>query len=244
MTYGTIAKVMGKTPAENSSVERIKAPWHLQGDGYVLPCKFSRAFVEAHAFVPPPLAGKFHGGMGVVMLIDYQHSDVGPYRELLFIPGRFRYRGKLCYSVTKIYVSTRASLVNGRENWGIPKQLAEFEFEKESGGIERVRVSQEGRVFARFSLRTSGWGLPVTSAPVPRAWYTLLQFHENRAFYTAPTLRARLKRARLLEADVEAAYFPDFTQGRSWGACQLVGFETTFPPARVEEPGVSDHEAQ
>jgi hypothetical protein len=237
MTYGTIAKVMDATLKESPSVERIKAPWHLRGDGYVLLFKFSRAFVEAQAFVPPPLAGKFHGGLGVVMLIDYQHSDVGPYRELLFIPGRFRYRGKLYYSVTKIYVSTRASLVNGRENWGIPKQLAEFEFEEEKDGTQRVRVSQEGRVFAEFSLRASGWGLPVTSAPVPRTWYTLLQFHEKRAFYTAPTLRARLKRARLLAADVEAAYFPDFTQGRSWGACQLVGFKTTFPPARVEAPG-------
>jgi hypothetical protein len=226
---------MDKTPAENSSVERIKAPWHLRGDGYVLLFKFPRAFVEAYAFVPPSLAGKFHGGMGVVMLIDYQYSDVGPYQELLFIPGRFRYRGKLFYSVTKIYVSTRASLVNGRENWGIPKQLAEFEFEKESGGIERVRVSREGRVFAEFSLRASGWGLPVTSAPVPAAWYTLLHFHGERALYTAPTLRARLKRARLLEAEVEAAYFPDFTQGRSWGAWQLVGFKTTFPPARVSK---------
>jgi hypothetical protein len=236
MTYGTIAKVMDGTLKESPSVERIKAPWHLRGDGYVLLFKFSRAFVETHAFVPPPLEGKFHGGMGVVMLIDYQHSDVGPYRELLFIPGRFRYRGKLFYSVTKIYVSTRASLVNGRENWGIPKQLAEFEFAKESGGIERVRVSQEGRVFARLSLRASGWGLPVTSAPIPAAWYTLLQFHGERALYTAPTLRARLKRARLLEAEVEAAYFPDFTQGRSWGACQLVGFRNAFPPARIGAP--------
>jgi len=74
----------------------------------------------------------YNGGMGTIQLIRYHSSPVGPYDELLYIPGNMSYKvGSTTVSglsVTRIYVSTVASIVNGRRNWNIPKHLARFDF--------------------------------------------------------------------------------------------------------------------
>ncbi|KAL6233261.1 hypothetical protein BDW75DRAFT_194361 [Aspergillus navahoensis] len=65
-----------------------------------------------------------------VMIIRYEDTDVGPYDELIFIPGRAvnPNTGKKEFRISNIYVSTDASVWNGRRNWNIPKHRARFEF--------------------------------------------------------------------------------------------------------------------
>ena len=85
------------------------APWSLSGDGYMIFYKFTREFVAQFGFVPPELEGRFDGYLGSVMLVNYQSSPVGPYRELLFIPGKFKVENGLVtrpQSITKIYVNS------------------------------------------------------------------------------------------------------------------------------------------
>ncbi|KAG8686268.1 hypothetical protein FRC09_014250 [Ceratobasidium sp. 395] len=82
------------------------------------------------------LQATYTGGLGTIQLIRYHTSPVGPYDELLYVPGNMTYKtGPISsisgLSITRIYVSTAASIVNGRRNWSIPKQLARFEFKKE-----------------------------------------------------------------------------------------------------------------
>src|SRR5262245_61022490 len=102
----------------------VPPPWRLTGSGYILLYRwFPRDFVAVQGQVPPALAGSFKGGASAVMVVNYENSEVGPYRELLFIPGLFE-RG---FSITRTYVSSQASVDSGRANWGIPKQLAEFD---------------------------------------------------------------------------------------------------------------------
>jgi hypothetical protein len=97
-------------------VPQHPAPWHLTGKGYILLYKLQRSFIENHGMVPPFLQGKFSGGFGCIMLVDYATSDAGPYEELLFIPGKFHHEGKKLNTISKIYVSTIDSVVNGRRN--------------------------------------------------------------------------------------------------------------------------------
>jgi len=102
------------------------APWSLTGRGFVLLYYFPAAFNQQFGFMADYQQAGYKGGLGAVMLVDYNSSDVGPYYELLFIPGLFYLGGKLTFSISKIYVSSYDSLWNGRENWAIPKELAQF----------------------------------------------------------------------------------------------------------------------
>src|SRR6187549_840298 len=120
---------------------KAPAPWTLTGDGYIFVYKFSQDFVRSQGLIPPFLQGAYRGGFGAVMLVDYHTSGVGAYRELLFIPGVFEVNGKNYYSITKIYVSTMASVVNGQENWGIPKEVADFDIQRLDDSSERITVS-------------------------------------------------------------------------------------------------------
>ena len=120
-----------------NDVKAYPAPWNLRGKGYIFLYKFKKDFVGQNGNVPSFLDGAFAGGFGSVMLVDYEESDAGPYGELLFIPGKFRFGGQKLDTISKIYVSTMESVVNGRANWGIPKEKADFSFEKTDGGAEK-----------------------------------------------------------------------------------------------------------
>ncbi|KAL4902045.1 hypothetical protein BDW74DRAFT_187037 [Aspergillus multicolor] len=65
-----------------------------------------------------------------VMIIRYEDTDVGPYDELILIPGRAVNPNtkKAEMRISNIYVSTEASVWNGRRNWNIPKHRANFVF--------------------------------------------------------------------------------------------------------------------
>ncbi|KDQ57432.1 hypothetical protein JAAARDRAFT_193764 [Jaapia argillacea MUCL 33604] len=74
--------------------------------------------------------GAFQGGMGTIMIVRYTEGPVGPYDELMIVPGEFKNppgaKAKQSLRITRIYVSSLASVVNGRRNWNIPKHLAQF----------------------------------------------------------------------------------------------------------------------
>ncbi|KAF8747336.1 hypothetical protein RHS02_00272, partial [Rhizoctonia solani] len=78
----------------------------------------------------------YEGGPGAIQLIRYHESPVGPYDELIYVPGQMSYKsgdssvsGR---SITRIYVSSFAPLTNGRRIWNTPKHLARFEFTREA----------------------------------------------------------------------------------------------------------------
>ncbi len=76
------------------------APWKLTGNGYILLYRFTKAFVAEHGFLADFQKEKFVSSWGAVMLVDYQSSPVGPYHELLFIPGLFSFNKKKVFSIS------------------------------------------------------------------------------------------------------------------------------------------------
>ncbi|KAF8586944.1 hypothetical protein K439DRAFT_1408197 [Ramaria rubella] len=114
------------------------APWFNKGEAYIFflptPATLPNGAygpTEAGSPFASTEAGTFRGGLGnaCVQVVRYFESPVGPYDELLYIPGKFDIpTGKAHLRVTRIYVSTEASIYNGRKNWNIPKYLARFAF--------------------------------------------------------------------------------------------------------------------
>jgi hypothetical protein len=208
------------------------APWVLMGRGYIILIKLSPKFVIDKGFVPETLSGFFTGGLGTIMYMDYIFSDVGPYKELLFIPGKFSFDGINRFSITKIYVSTMASVINGQNNWGIPKELADFEVIND-GSIDRIRISKDNRLCAELCFRSYPFSIPVTTSIVPSRLHTLVQLHGGKKYITTPEARGAISFARLTGATIDESLFPDFTQGRIFCAAMVPRFLMVFPKATI-----------
>src|SRR5574343_636748 len=109
------------------------APWTLRGRGYILAIRMPQAVLDDCPHTPAELRASRRGALSLAMLVDYAESPAGPYQELLFIPGTFDFQGQRHPSISRIFVSTMASVVNGRRNWGIPKDRCDFSIDWQPG---------------------------------------------------------------------------------------------------------------
>jgi hypothetical protein len=202
-------------------------PWQLHGHGYIL-------FFLAQPSPQPP----FRGGVGAVMLVEYTDTPVGPYHELLFIPGFYAVGGRSYPSISKIYVSSETSVRDGRANWYIPKELAQFA-RYPDGQTERwVINSPTGELIADVTLHQKRLTLPLTTAVVPPRFRTIIQPSltdpTQPALLTTLSGHGRLRPAQLLWARTNPALFPDFVglaRGGKLTAVAIPHFTLTFPVA-------------
>jgi hypothetical protein len=205
----------------------VPAPWTLQGEGIVLLFHFKNDWVAQSGNLPAHLQGKFKGGFGYVMLVNYQQSPVGPYKELLFIPGKFG-EEKL-QSITTIFVDSEASTANGRANWAIPKQTADFHWQKEKG-LDQVEVSLNGKQVFRASIRSGGIPFPMSTALLP---IRLRQELEGQVLFTQPEGKGWGKLARIQEVEVDPQLFPDIRGIKPLLALKVSPFTLTFPKPSI-----------
>jgi hypothetical protein len=136
-------------------------PWDLRGQMYVSVWLVPRAQVPplpgalAAEVRPLTVAGRALVGTAWV---DYGPGGVLEYRELLCaVLVRRAFRPLV--SIVDIWVDSPTSRDGGRELWGIPKELAEFDFgapqEPRAAGIARARMSVGRRLPGRWPTRFS-----------------------------------------------------------------------------------------
>jgi hypothetical protein len=202
-------------------------PWTLHGDGVVIVAHFPESFVREQGFLADFQRDSYRGYIGTVMLVDYHTSRVGPYRELLFIPGLFSLGGRTSFSISKIYVSTYESVWNGIENWGIPKEQADFNLTTLPNGTRVFEVSQNGRLF--FSARVKPWSFrfPVSTALLPG--FQVVQQRRNDLLLTQPEATGKGRLASLKDVEIDSAYFPDIRRGTVLSTIAVEDFTMTFP---------------
>ncbi|PFH59769.1 hypothetical protein XA68_11900 [Ophiocordyceps unilateralis] len=148
-----------------------KPSWRLIGDFYILYYWISSSqatefpsmaysALEASSQFADASSSRPVGGVGMIQIIRYSQSPVGPYDELAIIPGKFEWSRQTPdskhvksqdYKVSRIYVSQKHTCYNGRVNnmkanedsisdWNIPKHLARFEWERNYDGSQTVKV--------------------------------------------------------------------------------------------------------
>ena len=211
---------------------RAPAPWRLTGRGFVAALRLPDEIRRVQGGYPPrmPAPG---GPLSFVMFVDYQSSDVGPYHELLFLDGRFPFPdGRRYWSIGRIYVSSQDSVDNGRANWGIPKDLADFRVERENRRT-RVTISRDGAPLARLAFTARGPALPVFTAPLPGPWRRLAQYRDGRTFYYTPGASGRAGLAGGLALWGDGERFPALQHGRCLGGLSIPRFRMTFPVADI-----------
>lgn len=206
------------------------APWLLEGKGIVMLYPFPGSFSRQYGFLESYQFKAFKGGIGAVMLVDYLSSDVGPYRELLFIPGLFRLGGRLSFSISRIYVSSFDSLWNGQKNWGIPKELADFQLKEQVDGSRFWKVQKEGKTFLEASIQPKSTSFPVNSRLLPLS--RISQQEKNQLLLTSPKVRGKARFATLQHIQADSEYFPPLHLLKPLITLSLQEFLMTFPPAQ------------
>ena len=214
------------------------APWDLRGSGWIVALRLPPDSPARDAFLPAGQAGRGRGLASFLMFVDYTESGCGPYRELLFIPGTFPFEdGRRHLSIGRILVSTWDSVVNGRNNWGIPKDRADFEVERAAGGgrDESVRVTSDGREVCelRFACSRLAPPLPVHAALLPVGLRTLAQRFRGRTYYYAPEASGRVRPGRLIAWRFDAVLFPDLADAAVLAIVKVESFRMRFPVARI-----------
>lgn len=205
-------------------------PWQLTGDGFIWLFRFSRAFVEREGVMASWQRARLASALGAMMLVDYRQTNVGPYRELLFIPGRFSIGGRRTFSISKIYVSTEASVRGGVENWGIPKEIASFTRERRSDGSESFSAARDGRMFFSAELAPFGPRFPISSSLVP---LTVAQAQRGDLLITRPTAQGRARLCRVRALRIDGARFPDVSRLRPIAVIAVSGFRMNFPAPEI-----------
>jgi len=226
----------GANALEQPQVPESPAPWELEGSGYIVLLRLPRDADDAALAVPPALRGKRCGRLAILMLVDYSCSPVGPYRELLFIPGRYPFEdGKRHYTISRIVVSTWASVVNGRRNWGIPKEQAEFHVNADLSrpGVEGITVGSRQKPMAQLRFKPLAPPLLAPGVLIPAGLRTLAQHHQGQLFRYRPTASAVVRPARLLQADFDPEQFPDLNGCPTLATLKVDRFRMRFPAARI-----------
>ncbi|KAK8185151.1 hypothetical protein HDK77DRAFT_429178 [Phyllosticta capitalensis] len=135
-------------------IVQVAAPWTLHGQVYVITLLDLGLTGPLPTKAYPPLertssaftdAGEFIGGLGNIQIVRYTDSPVGPYDELLLVPGFWKYddaegQQQENVRVSRIYVSQKYTCYNGRLNWDIPKHLARFDWTDNSDGSTTVKI--------------------------------------------------------------------------------------------------------
>lgn len=214
----------------------VPPPWALRGRAFIFAVRMPQAAqAAAGRFAPPELLPTLRAPLSLAMLVDYQETPAGPYQELLYLPGSFQFSDGRRPSITRILVSTWASVENGRRNWGIGKDRCDFDWQRQPGtSQETVRVHQDdGAPIAHFQLRSRGPALPVPGHWLPAGLRTLSQRWEGTQFTYTPEARGRMTWATVEDWSFNPDQFPDLARGTCVAALHIPDFRMTFPVPRV-----------
>jgi hypothetical protein len=215
-------------------VPLVPAPWTLQGHAWMVALRLPVADPARTAFLPAELQASLKSAVSVLMCVTYDSAPCGPYRELLFIPGTAQFGLGRFPTISRILVSTWDSVVNGRRNWGIPKDQATFDWARADGN-DHWRVSSDGREVCGLEFTPPvGPRLPLRSHWVPRAIGTVAQRLAGSTYYVRPEARGWMRLCRLRQVRCNDALFPDLGRATVLAALRIEDFRMVFPVARVD----------
>ena len=205
-------------------------PWHLQGDAFILNYWLTPNFIKHnHAFhiAPSPI-----GRVVQVILVRYHESPVGPYDELLLLDHPLISKRRLS-SIAKIYVSTETSVVHGQHCWGIPKQLAQFEWViKDDVVYCTISFEQQEMSLCLYKYKHSQT-FYMNSHHLPARLLNIQQTWQGLHYQFSPQFRGKLCKLKQAAWKNTLDIFPDFSQAKYLHSFYVPEFQLTLPKAKI-----------
>ncbi|WP_067520085.1 hypothetical protein [Endozoicomonas ascidiicola] len=182
--------------------------------------------------------------LGLFMLVHYRGSPVGAYDEILFSPGKCAFPEGDFSSITKIYVSTMTSVVNGQNNWGIPKEQALFVTDRKHHTEITHVTGMDGTPIAemKFSLNEQfPWylfqNLYFTSVVLPgflRKQLMIIQHWQGKSYQFSFQNAAHISVGQLDQFSAREGAFPDVNKRRIRLVLKLSDFRFSFTRALIK----------
>jgi hypothetical protein len=211
----------------------IPAPWDLTGNGYIMLFKFPKPFILEQGFLDERFRAGFYGNVGAIVFADYLTSNVGPYQELLFIPGKLRFQRHKLHTISKVFVSSPNSVENSLSNWGIPKELAAFRLINEGNGLDTIKVAQNGVPIIDITIKTSQSDLTFPLRTFFRP-FPLVQYGDGKMFWFNIHGKGKGKLAQILKVEVNPELFPNFAFFKHVAIIRVNKFRLKLPVAKVK----------
>ncbi len=207
-------------------------PWHLHGDAFILNYWLTPRFIEQHQnfyIAPSPI-----GRVVQVILVRYHESPVGPYDELLILDHPLISKRRLS-CIPKIYVSSEASMLNGQHFWGIPKQLAQFEWLIHDDVVYCNICFEQQTMSLCLQKYKHSQMFYINSHHLPARLLNIYQdWHELRYQFT-PQFRGKLSKLKQASWENTQDIFPDFSQARYLHSFYVPEFSLTLPKAAIDK---------
>lgn len=211
------------------------APWDLVGNGLIIMLKGKKQDARNNPLIPASVRDSLETPLSLLMLVNYHDSNAGPYHELLYVPGTAKFGARRLPTISNIWVSSMASVVNGRRNWGIPKEMAQFEWQGQVGQAQHIKASNPQGTFFEIGFKPWGPTLPVNTAWVPGMLKTLGQELDGQTFVFAPLAKGKARPAKIEHLQVDATVCPHLQASEVIGAFEIPHFEMRFPVAQTSD---------
>jgi hypothetical protein len=140
------------------------APWMLAGRAVIslqlMDVKKVRPLLPQELEIIPILPGKTIGG---IYISTYGEGSVLNYSELIVFSSLTRYGDRIGAWITHIYVDNFQSIAGGTNIWGLPKQMARFNWTK--GDRPQITVYQGEQLLCCLSYGWQSPGIPFSIPP-------------------------------------------------------------------------------
>lgn len=219
-------------PTTLSEHNHTQLPWHLSGEGYILNYWLSPQLITL--FQPFGLAESKLGRLVQIMLVRYHSSPVGPYDELLFLDHAF-VGLKMHSHIPKIYVSSQSSVDEGRYHWGIPKELAKFEWEHTAQQLSCKITHDNETLSINLNLSDQKHVLAVSSNLVPSSFLKIKQHDQHFVYQFSPSFQGHLSYISQATWTDTQNIFPDLSQALFLKGFYSTDFNLIFPESIKSE---------
>lgn len=206
-------------------------PWNLQGEAYIFNYWVSPQFLQQYKSFG--LTASSLGRMIQVLLVRYQHTPVGVYDELLILDHPLLFK-KMVSTIPHIYVSSAISVEHGNALWGIPKQLAQFEWQSEAKQtLCKMSVAPQSLSIEIKKFKNSR-SFSIDSRYFPRALLQCRQRTATQHFDFQLKFKGQMCRIQHVTWQNTAFLFPDFNQARFLQGFYVPNFKLHMAEARIK----------
>ncbi|CAB1206388.1 hypothetical protein [Acinetobacter bouvetii] len=205
-------------------------PWDLQGDAFILNYWITPNFIKDNSsfhIAPSPI-----GRVVQVILVRYHHSPVGPYDELLILDHPLISKRRLS-SIPKIYVSTEISMQHGQHLWGIPKQVAQFEWVNKDDVVYCNITFAQQEMSLRLQKYKNSQTFYINSHHLPARLLNIQQAWQGLRYQFIPQFRGKLSKLKQVTWENAQDIFPDFSQAKYLHSFYVPEFKLTLPEAKI-----------